>query len=392
MLTLAQESLLAELFSICGRMDLFDDISESAPLILEFTEIFTKNALLKDLNDELAQDELNDLADLNLILTNISKTLWPACEDILDYVKKCDVKNDAIINRLNWLKSRELTANNLAIQHCMISKIFTIMLMDGSADYKGLIRKHATIDETNSLKPIKLFIDLDILTNELHNLSRTNKIKPWFSLNQLKCFSIIYHPKEYAAHKKSFGLEAPVNQMQMDIRSMALDRAINPVENPAFRENGFNPKKYKIHMERLCYYVKQKWVNIETHRIIKETSMVKIYAYVYNPVTAELMIDEDEPIKYQVNENPAKLLKKITLLKNKKMSYLDIYNSFLRDPDDRIAKELGRKDVRQVESIIRQVNERLPDSRPKFIVDQKDSNNLNNKTALISSSYQSSKS
>ena len=186
--------------------------------------------------------------------------------------------------------------------------------------------------------------------------------------------------------------------MQTDIRFNALDNALSPSVHPTFYEKGFNPNDYKDHMQRIYHYLRQrimptKYVT-DTSNLFAEFNKtgVKIYGYDYEEITAELKIDDDKPIKYRKEDKPAHVLNGIISSKHKMLSYLYIYNTYIREHYESKVKELSRKEKKQVESIIRQINKRLPTSRPKFIVEQKDPNNLNSRVAMVSSSYKSIKS
>ncbi len=397
MLISEQELFLDELNSIRDRTDKSYDIKTISPLIYEFTERVISSPLTKHPLDDLKKEMAIDCDPLNKTVKNLASRIWPALEDGIIYSEKNSLKNQPVDNLIRF-NSRELTANNLCIQYCMFSKFIKSLWDDDPVKHRNFIEKYASIDETNQANPVKLNFNLDDLEKELKSLDRIKKTKAWYSLVQLINFNLIYNPKLYEKYKTEFKEKFPILQMQTDIRFNALDRALSPTTHPAAYEIGLNQNDCKDHMRRIYHYIRRgimptKSVADSSNSSAETTEPgVKIHAYDYDSVTAELKIDNDNPIKYQKGEKPAQVLKDLTSNKHKRLSYIYIYNAHIQDPNEPKVKDLSRKEKKQVESVIRQINKRLPDSRPKFIVEQTDLNNLNNRIAMISSSYKSSKS
>lgn len=397
MLISEAELFLDELKSICERADKFDDIKTNSPLISEFTEKITLSQLTKSSSDELEKEMAIDYAPLDKAVKNLADIIWPAYEDGICYSENNGIQNQATANLVHF-NSRELTANNLCIQYCMFSKFIKMLWQDNATKHRAFIEKYASINETNQSNPVKLNFNLNALEKELKTLDRIKKTKAWYSFVRLINFNLIYNPKLYEKYKAELKEKFPILLMQTNIRANALDNALSPSAHPTFYEKGFNPDDYKGDMWRVYHFIRQR---ILIAKFVEDTSNlftasnqpgVKILWYDYEKITAELKIDHDKPIKYRREDKPAQVLNGIISSKHKQLSYLYIYNTYIRDPNEPKVKELGRKEKKQVESIIRQINKRIPASKPKFIVEQKDPNNLNNRIAMISSSYKPGKS
>jgi hypothetical protein len=304
---------------------------------------------------------------------------------IRDYVTHKGVANQSIIQLLDTFKDRSKKCSRL---HRMLlvplEQAIYILLNDETCDHHDFMQTFGKINRINDDKHIataEAFPKFDIWEKETSYVTQRMQTTDWHSLNQIMVFFERYDFRHYdnlniELIKSGNDVTKLNNEHSTLITHTILGKALPSNLFPTIEE-------YKYYMTKLVESIQEVITSISSDEI-------KIHAYVYSPSTGELKIDNDEPIKYKINGNPAKLLKEINQRgKSKPLSFTAAYNA-LKIGEHGFVKKLGPNEVKQIRAIIRQVNDQLVRVRkPIFFISQRSKSLLREQEIFISSSYKS---
>ncbi len=378
-----KQSLISKLQSIVDQANqtsspklFFTLLYEFAKLLLfgpQFKEalkiIFDKG---KKVNEALKAQAKEALEELKRNMQRISQ-----------YVKNNNVTNQSVIQYLDTFQDRlkKLDLLELAPLLFPLEEALWELLNDESTDHGNFIKTFGKINRINDYKFIRTadaFPKFKAWEQESFYFIQIRQTADWHSMNHIVAFLERYDLKIYDTIIDEL-TETGMDATKLKEEHSALIKYAYFEKAPS--SNLFpTTEEYKHHMRRVLEAIKaMASTNTPTE--------VKTHIYTYNYPTGELMIDNDEPIMYQTHENPAKLLNTMKQRKWKPLTFTSAHNN-LGLYDRCKAKELSTKETRQIEGILRQINDQIERTgKPKFLIFQKDKNSLKEKVIRKSSQY-----
>ncbi len=360
--------------SIFERLKTINDAALFAEVLNEFCAMLFYDEL-KEICTKIEKKYQQNIKPLKKLEKNASKETDDSFMEIKDFVKKYNIKDPWILSNIEEFRNSSKYKTGPTYNKFIAMNMIQIALYSNTEGKKcKYAMKTANIKPEVSnddfyLKSEKLFPNLWKWHRKKIELELVNEILGGVAFNKLKDFFNCYNFFQFETLKPELIKKGHnIKILNCCRHSLTVGYLLGTprsyYDTEVWASRLFDIQKFKQYVGRVLNSI-ENYVAFDYKQ--KNSNKISEFLVKYKSSTAELMINNDKPIDFKKNEDPAKFLNFINEKMNSKKNKLPLFlirDHLFSNSDTYFFsdKKLEKEEIKKIKGVRRQIHDRVKDN------------------------------